>query len=265
MSRNKLLLLSGCIWGMLLLAAVAPQLFTSLDPIQSNPVKALKPLGAEGHLLGTDYLGRDVWARVVHGARSAMAMGLGATAIALVGGMLLGLAAGLGGKRLDDILNGCFDVLFAFPDLLLALLMITMLGAGSFNALLAIGIAGIPPFARLMRGEIRRIRNSEFVVSSVALGVPKGSIVLRHIIPNALGPVVVLASLFVGRAIIYGASLSFLGLGPARPTPEWGLMLADSQLYLGIAPWLAIFPGVAITLAAAGSVIFARALRRTEA
>ena len=264
MSKRKLLLFGGCIWGLLLLAALAPQLFTALDPIQSNPIKALKPLGTEGHLLGTDYLGRDVWGRLVHGARLATAMGLGATAIALVGGIILGLIAGLGGRRLDTLLNGCFDVLFAFPDLLLALLMITMLGAGSFNALLAIGIAGIPSFARMMRGEIRRIRNSEFVISSVALGVSKSDLVLRHIIPNALGPVVVLASLFVGRAIIYGASLSFLGLGPARPTPEWGLMLADAQLYLGMAPSLAIFPGIAITLAAAGSVILARAMRSSD-
>lgn len=262
MSRNKLLMLGGAIWGLLLVAAFWPQLFTVHDPIQSNPMRALKPLGTEGHWLGTDYLGRDVWARLVHGARPAMWMGMGATAIALTGGVLLGLISGLGRKRVDTFLNGAFDVLFAFPDLLLALLMITMLGVGSFNALLAIGISGIPTFARLMRGEIRRIRNSEFVMSSTALGVSRRANIMRHILPNAIGPVVVLASLFVGRAITYGASLSFLGLGPARPTPEWGLMLADAQLYLGAMPWLAIFPGVAITLAAAASVILARALRR---
>lgn len=263
MTKHKLLLLGGGIWALLMLAALWPQLFTAHDPIRSNPLMALKPLGTAGHWLGTDYLGRDVWARLVHGARPAMWMGLGATAIALTGGVILGLIAGLGGKRVDGVLNGAFDVLFAFPDLLLALLMITMLGAGSFNALLAIGISGIPTFARLMRGEIRRIRNSEFVQSSTALGVSRRASILQHILPNAAGPVVVLASLFVGRAITYGASLSFLGLGPARPTPEWGLMLADAQLYLSMMPWLAIFPGIAITLAAAASVILARALRRT--
>ncbi len=262
MSRNQLAI-SGLIWGALVLAALFPALFTGYDPLQSNPIAALKPIGTEGHLLGTDYLGRDVWARLVYGARSAIGMGLGAMAIAATVGVLLGLLAGLGGKWLDNLLNGLFDILFSFPDLLLALLMITMLGAGSLNALVAIGIAGIPSFARLMRGEIRRIRNSEFVQSSVALGVPRFTNIWRHIIPNALGPVAVLASLFVGRAITYGASLSFLGLGPARPTPEWGLMLADAQLYLSMAPGLALFPGLAITLAAAGSVLFARSIRRT--
>jgi peptide/nickel transport system permease protein len=248
----------------LLLAALAPGLFSALDPIRSDPLKALKPLGTPGHLLGTDYLGRDVWTRLVHGTSPAVWMGAGATLIAMCTGALLGFLAGLGSRRLDNILNGIFDILFSFPDLLLALLLITMLGTGGFNAMLAIGISGIPSFARLMRGEIRRVRNSEFVTSSVALGVPANKIVMRHILPNAVGPVAVLGSLYVGRAVIYGASLSFLGLGAARPTPEWGLMLADAQLYLAMAPWLAIFPGVAITLAAASTVLLARALGRAE-
>lgn len=248
------------IFGLFALAALAPQLFTSFDPLSANPLDALKaPSGA--HLFGTDNIGRDLWSRIIHGARTSMGMGVGALLISAGVGILLGSIAGLAGKRIDAALNGCFDILFAFPDLLLALLMITILGTGSFNTMLAIGIGGIPGFARVLRGEIIRLRQSAFVESSTALGVSRARVIGRHILPNAIGPVAVLASLYVGKAIIYSSALSFLGLGPARPTPEWGLMLADSQLYLTIAPWFAIFPGAAIMLAAVGSVLLARGLR----
>lgn len=248
------------IFGLFALAALAPQLFTGFDPLSANPLDALKaPSGA--HLFGTDNIGRDLWSRIIHGARTSMGMGVGALLISAGVGILLGSIAGLAGKRIDAALNGCFDILFAFPDLLLALLMITILGTGSFNTMLAIGIGGIPGFARVLRGEIIRLRQSAFVESSTALGVSRARVIGRHILPNAIGPVAVLASLYVGKAIIYSSALSFLGLGPARPTPEWGLMLADSQLYLTIAPWFAIFPGAAIMLAAVGSVLLARGLR----
>ena len=248
------------IFGLFALAALAPQLFTSFDPLSANPLDALKaPSGA--HLFGTDNIGRDLWSRIIHGARTSMGMGVGALLISAGVGILLGSIAGLAGKRIDAALNGCFDILFAFPDLLLALLMITILGTGSFNTMLAIGIGGIPGFARVLRGEIIRLRQSAFVESSTALGISRARVIGRHILPNAIGPVAVLASLYVGKAIIYSSALSFLGLGPARPTPEWGLMLADSQLYLTIAPWFAIFPGAAIMLAAVGSVLLARGLR----
>lgn len=261
LAGHKTLVAGVAILSLLSLVAVCPQLFTGIDPLRTSPLAALKPIGTPDHWLGTDYLGRDIWSRIVHGSRTGMMMGVGAMAIAVFFGSILGAWAGLSGRRMDAALNGSFDVMFAFPELLLALLMITMLGAGSFNAMLAIGIGGIPSFARMMRGEIRRIRFSGFIESSTALGVPRATNIRRHMLPNAIGPTVVLASLFVGRAIIYGASLSFLGLGPARPTPEWGLMLADAQLYLGMAPWVAIFPGAAIMLAATGSVLLARGLR----
>lgn len=248
------------IFGFFALAAIVPQLFTSFDPLGANPLDALKA-PSRAHLFGTDNIGRDLWSRIIHGARTSMGMGIGAMLISAGIGVLLGGIAGLAGKRIDAVLNGFFDILFAFPDLLLALLMITILGTGSFNTMLAIGIGGIPGFARVLRGEIIRLRQSTFVESSIALGVSRARIAWRHILPNAIGPVAVLASLYVGKAIIYSSALSFLGLGPARPTPEWGLMLADSQLYLTIAPWFAVFPGLAIMLAAIGSVLLARGLR----
>lgn len=261
--RNPYLLGGVTILGVLVLAALFPHLFSSIDPLEADPLNALQPPSAI-NWMGTDNIGRDIWSRVIAGTRTSIGMGLGATLIAAGIGTLLGVLAGLAGKKLDSILNGLFDVLFAFPDLLLALLMITVLGTGSFNAMLAIGLGGIPGFARMMRGEIISIRHSSYIESSTALGVSRHKVIVKHIIPNAIGPVAVLASLYVGKAIIYSSALSFLGLGPDRPTPEWGLMLADAQLYLGLAPWVAVFPGGAIMIAAIGSVLLARGLQRRQ-
>jgi len=259
--QNPALVTGAAILLAFVLPAVMPHFFASFDPLETDPLGALQAPGL-AHLLGTDNLGRDIWSRIVHGARTSIGMGTGATLIAAGIGTVLGVGAGLAGKRIDAALNGFFDVLFAFPDLLLALLMITVLGTGSLNTMLAIGIGGIPGFARMMRGDVIRIRQSGFVEASITLGVSPRLTAWRHVIPNAIGPVAVLASLYVGKAIIYSSALSFLGLGPERPTPEWGLMLADSQLYLAMAPWVAIFPGIAIMLATIGSVLLARGLRK---
>lgn len=252
------------IFAVALCAALAPGLFTAQNPLDNDLLSALKPPSA-AHPFGTDNIGRDIWSRVVHGASISLSMGLVATAISVSFGALLGLGAGLARPFGRKIAGGLIDILFAFPDLLLALMLLTALGSGPANTAIAIGLSGIPGFARLMQAEVLRLRGSGFIASSATLGIGARAVLLRHLLPNAVGPVIVLGSLFVGKAILYSSALSFLGLGPDRPAPEWGLMLSDAQLYLSIAPWMAIAPGAAIMIVVAASVLVARALRGEKA
>lgn len=245
----------------LALLAIAPGLFTSQNPLQTNYAAVLaRPSAA--HLLGTDNLGRDTWSRIVYGARASLEAGFGATVISVVVGSAFGVAAGVSGKVGDTILGRIIDVLFAFPSLLLALMAVVMLGTGEVNVMVAIGIADIPGFARIMRGEIFRLRNRPFVKSAIALGVPRRTVLWRHTLPNAVGPLLVLGTVNVGTSIIWISALSFLGLGTAPPQPEWGQMLSDAQLYLGVAPWVAIFPGIFIMLSVLGFGMVGRGLQR---
>lgn len=238
-------LLAGAGLLVLLIAAAVPSVFAADS--EADPVNAL--LGPSGaHWFGTDQLGRDVFARVVHGARYSIAIGLGATVLAVVVGSLLGLLSALGGRVVDQVLMRVVDIMLAFPELLLALVVVVIIGPGPVNALLAIGVAGVPSYARLVRSQALIVRRSGYVEAAVAMGLRRGTLVRRHVLPNTLGPVLVLATIGVGTAIIAGSALSFLGLGPKQPTPEWGSMLADGRDFLDSAWWVAVFPGAAITL-----------------
>ena len=241
--------------------ALVPGLFTGSDPLGTDVRGALASPGAD-HLFGSDNLGRDIWSRVVHGTRTSLAMALGATAISVLVGTLTGVLAGIWGRGVDRVLSRGFDVLFAFPDILIALVVIAMLGPGSANATIAIGIGGIPGFARLVRGEVIRLRDAGFVEAATLLGLPNLRVALRHTVPNALGPVIILATLNVGSTIISVSALSFLGFGAPPPTPEWGLMLAEGRLYLSAAPWMCLAPGIAITVAVIAFTLTGRGLRR---
>lgn len=239
--------IAAAVFGVLLVAAIWPQLFTSYDPVASAPAKALQGPSAE-HWLGTDQLGRDLLSRLVYGARYSITLGIGATVIGLVGGVVIGAISGYARGWLDRVVTRLLDVLLAFPEVLIALITITVLGPGEWSVLWAVGIGRIPASARLVRAEVLRIRNSGFVASGIGLGLSPARIIARHVVPNSLGPVLVNAVLGVGVSIIFGASLSFLGLGAVPPTPEWGLMLSEARQYLGIAPWIAIWPGLFITI-----------------
>ncbi|WP_245907319.1 ABC transporter permease [Leucobacter massiliensis] len=240
-------LLALAIFALLVLAAIAPTLFAAQDPIASDPRNSFASPSLE-HWLGTDQLGRDLFSRLIHGARYSILLGLGATLIGLVGGVLLGVLAGYARGVWDRAITRFLDVLLAFPDVLVALVTITVLGPGEWSLIWAVGLGRIPGSARLVRGEVLRIRESGFVRSGVGLGLGPARLILRHVVPNSLGPVLVNAVLGVGVCIIFGASLSFLGLGAVPPTPEWGLMLSEARQYLSIAPWTAIWPGIFITV-----------------
>lgn len=246
---------------LLIALSLLPRLFTPYDPLATNLLNVLKP-PSWAHPLGTDNLGRDTWSRILHGGRASLVMGLGAVAIGVVLGSLIGAIAALSGRLVDGLLSRVLDVLFAFPDLLLALVIIAVLGAGENNTMLALGLAGVPTYARVLRGEILKLKNTHFYDSSISLGIGRPAAVLRHVLPNALSPVVILGTMNIGRTIIGAAGLSFLGLGTKLPEPEWGLMLASGRSYMMIAPWLSIAPGLVITIAVCAFTLLGRGLNR---
>ncbi|WP_239308017.1 MULTISPECIES: ABC transporter permease [unclassified Frankia] len=227
--------------------AIAPGLFTDASPTDTDPVNALAAPGGS-HWFGTDQIGRDVFTRILYGARTSLLLGLGAIALAVGGGTLLGLTAALGGRVADLVLMRLADILIAMPPVLLALLVIAVLGAGTTNTVLAIAAALIPVYGRLVRAEAMVVRRSGYVEAAVGLGLRRGLLVARHVLPNALGPVLVLATVGFGTALIYASALSFLGLGTRPPAPEWGLMLSEGRDFLQTAWWIGVFPGAAIAV-----------------
>ncbi|MGW5352850.1 ABC transporter permease [Streptomyces sp. NPDC004031] len=251
-------------WAVLALLAVAvlwPGLLAHQAPDAVQPLDALKG-PSKAHLLGTDELGQDLYSRIVHGARPSLAVGLGATGIAVVAGTLLGVLSAAGGRVVDEIVMRVTDILLAFPGLLLALLVVAMLGPGTRNAVLAIGCSLTPGFTRLARGQALVIRDSGYVQAATVLGRRRAWIYLRHLLPNAVPPLLVFATVGVGTAIIAGSSLSFLGLGPKPPSPEWGAMLSQNRDLLDIAWAPAVLPGVAVTVTVLTINVVGRDLRR---
>ena len=242
------------------IAAIWPSLLTSTDPLAANPLNTLQPPSAE-HIAGTDSLGRDVLTRIIYGARYSLTIGIGATALAVTAGVLLGLVAGVGNKFVDGVIARAIDVLASFPEILLALVLIAFTGPGLGNLIVAIGIAGIPRFARVVRAQTQLVRHSGYVEQSRTFGLSWGRLVARHVLPNSLATIPVLATIGLGGAIIGAAGLSFLGLGPQPPTPEWGAMLAENRDYLRVAWWGAVFPGIAVVLTVVSSTVLGRALQ----
>jgi len=254
-------ILAGAVLLLLIVMAVAPGLFTDVDPLLTNALAAFQPPSAQ-HPFGTDQLGRDQFSRVVHGARLSLGMGFGATLVGLTAGLVLGLSAGLSRGTFDRILSRVIDVLYAFPEMLLAIVAVAVLGTGFGTLLLAIGIGSIPSYARVLRGQVIQVRSSGFAEAAVTLGQRRSLIAWRHILPNSIGPALVLATIGVGTAIIFGSALSFVGLGAQPPTPEWGLMLSDSRNYLTLAPWLALWPGVFLAATVVSVTVIGRWLQR---
>jgi peptide/nickel transport system permease protein len=242
--------------GFLLLvtfAAVTAPWITSLDPIVSDPVNRLRPpawqaAGAPTNPLGTDQLGRDIYTRLVYGARISLVVGLCTVLISAAVGSTMGLVAGYFGGRLGTGLMRLADVQLAFPFLLLALAVVATVGAGLLNVILILGIAGWATFARVVRAQVLAIREREFVEAVRALGARQPAVVVRHVVPNVLTPVIVLATATVANNIVVEASLTFLGLGVQPTIPSWGSMLADARDYLAVAWWMGIFPGLALML-----------------
>jgi peptide/nickel transport system permease protein len=242
------------------LAAAVPGLLAG-DPLAADPLHVLQPPSA-AHWFGTDQLGRDVFDRVVHGTRHSLFIGVAATLIGVTAGVLLGMLAGLTHKYADEALSRSFDALAAFPLLLLALLFIAVSGPGTAGLVLAIGIATLPHYARVARSQTLVVRRAGYVTQAVAFGDSRFRLVLRHVLPNVLGPIPVLAVIGLGEAILAAAGLSFLGLGPQPPSPEWGAMLAEGRNYLSIAWWETVLPGTVSTLTVISLTVVGRRLQR---
>jgi len=241
----------------LAVAALWPGLFTRIDPLQteiSNALAAPSP----AHPFGTDQTGRDVFARVVYGTQHSLVIGLVATLLALLGGLVVGTIAGIAPRAVDTVLSRIIDVLMAFPELLIALLVIAIVGPGESSLVVALAIAGVAVYARVSRIQTLVVRRSGYVRAARTLGVHPLVSVVRHVVPNTLGPLLVMATIGFGTSIAAAAGLSFLGLGSAPPTPEWGLILAEGRNFLGTAWWIAVFPGLAVT----GTVIAATVVGR---
>ncbi|CAD5108398.1 ABC transporter permease [Zestomonas carbonaria] len=264
LTRHPGLLLAGLFVGLLVLAAIEPALLVRGDPLAANAREAFQAPSA-AHWLGTDENGRDVLTRLVYGVRASLVMGLAATAIGLVAGIALGLLAGLGHRWIDSAIMRSVDVLLAFPDLLLALVIITFWGQGTLNAIIAVGIAGVPRYARMVRAQTRVVRGAAYVEAAITLGIARPLVILRHVLPNAIKPILILATIGIGGNIAAGASLSFLGFGAPPPAPEWGAMLSVGRNFLANAWWLVAAPGVAVTLTVVAITALGRALlRRSE-
>ncbi len=227
------------------LMAFAPQWFTEFNPLDGIAgAQRLAPQA--GHWLGTDQLGRDVWSRIVYGAGHSLSAALAAVAMGLVFGTALGTVAGALGGRVEAVVMRIVDILLAIPSLLLSLTVIILLGFGTLNAAMAVGVAAIASFARLSRAEVVRIRHSDYVEAAYGSGGTFLAVFWRHILPNALSPVLAFATLQFGQAILALSTLSFLGYGTPPPVPEWGLLIAEGRNYLSNAWWLTTFPGIAV-------------------
>ena len=250
---------ASVVLAVLILAAIVPGLFTPADPLQTEIANALLP-PSFAHPFGTDQSGRDVFARVVYGTQHSLVIGFTATLIALVAGLVIGTLSGIAPRGVDTVISRVIDVLMAFPEFLLALLIIAILGPGESSLIVAIAIASTPVYARVSRVQTLVVRRSGYVRAAKILGVPPLLTVVRHVVPNTLGPLLVMATIGFGTAIASAAGLSFLGLGPTPPTPEWGLILSEGRNFLGTAWWIAVFPGLAVTATVISATVVGRRL-----
>ncbi|NMB25728.1 MAG: ABC transporter permease [Firmicutes bacterium] len=236
----------GVLIFLILASTLAPWLAPH-DPYEQNLVMRFKPIGTKGHPLGTDSFGRDMLSRLLYGSRISLVVGLSSVTLGLVFGVTLGLIAGYY-RRLDNLIMRVIDVMLAFPGVLLAIAVVAALGPGMWNVVIAIGIWSIPTFARIVRGQVLAIKDSEYITATKAMGCRDGRILVKHILPNCLAPVIVYATMRIASSIMSAATLSFLGLGAQPPIPEWGAMIAEGRSFLYNAPHIATVPGLAIML-----------------
>jgi len=248
--KNKLAILGAVIFIVLIIISISADLIVDFekDAVAQNMKERLMTPN-EDHIFGTDQYGRDIFARIIFGSRVSLFVGLITIAISLTLGSLIGATAGYYGGKTDDILMRIMDIFLAIPSLLLAISIVAALGPGMINLLIALSVSQVPRFARIVRSSILSIKDQEFIEAAKACGTKNSRIILKHILPNAMGPIIVQATLNMASTILNIAALSFIGLGIQPPTPEWGSMLSDVKTQMRYYPYLAIIPGIAIIIA----------------
>ncbi len=243
--RNRLAMAGLAILCIFVLSAIFAPLITPFDPIKIDFGSAYQAPSSE-HLLGTDWLGRDNFSRILYGARISLLIGFISVAIGMVIGVPVGALSGYYGGKFDLLIQRIIDILIAFPGILLAIVVVTILGVGVENVMIAVGIASVPIYTRLVRGSVLSVKEQGYVSAAKALGIGDMRIIIRHIMPNCLGPIIVQSTFQIATAILWAAGLGFLGLGAQAPDPEWGRMLSDGRQYIRTAHHLTTYPGLAI-------------------
>jgi peptide/nickel transport system permease protein len=258
--KNRLALIGlGIVIFFIILAIIAPVIAPYSFKEQDLTKRLLAP--SSEHWFGTDDFGRDIFSRVVYGARISLWVGFFSVLGSVVLGTALGIISGYYGRWVDAVISRIFDIMLAFPSILLAIAVVAILGPSLQNALIAIAVINIPNFGRLVRSKVLSVKQEEYIMAARAVGMKDSRILFRHILPNSISPVIVQATLAIATAIIEAAALGFLGMGAQAPTPEWGKMLSDSKQYLMQAPWTLFFPGMAIMLTVLGFNLMGDGLR----
>lgn len=258
--KNKIALAGFIIVSFFIILAVLASFLAKEGINEQVMTDRLQPPSKE-YWLGTDDFGRDILSRVIHGARISLWVGFSSVIGSVIVGSILGIIAGYYGRWIDTIISRFFDIMLAFPSILLAISIVAVLGPSLRNALIAIAIINVPNFGRLIRSKVLSIKEDEYIMAAKGIGMKDSRILFSHILPNSMAPVIVQGTLAIATAILEAAALGFLGLGAQAPTPEWGKMLADSKDYIQTAPWTMIFPGLAIMLTVLGFNLMGDGLR----
>ena len=249
--RNRMAMAGLVVLAIFILSAIFAPLITTHDPIKTDLRNAFHEPSDE-HILGTDWLGRDNFSRILYGSRISLAIGFISVSIGMFIGVPIGALSGYYGGRFDLLVQRAIDILIAFPGILLAIVIVTILGVGVENVMIAVGVASVPIYTRLVRGSVLAVKEQGYISAAKALGIGDARIILRHIMPNCLGPIIVQSTFQIATAILWAAGLGFLGLGAQPPDPEWGAMLSKGREYIRTAHYLTTYPGLAILLMVLG-------------
>lgn len=258
--KNRIAMLGLCVIVLFLLCAVFAPSIARYDPIATNFGKALSKPSAQ-HWLGNDELGRDLFSRIIFGSRISLVIGLISVVIGLALGVPIGALTGYFGGKLDLFAQRVIDIMIAFPGILLAIIVVTVLGVGVENVMIATGIASVPVYARLVRGSVLSIKKLGYISAAKALGIGEVAIIFGHVLPNCIGPVIVQSTFQIATSILWAAGLGFLGLGAQPPIPEWGAILSKGRVYMRVAPHLTTYPGLAIFFMVLGFNLLGDGLR----
>lgn len=249
LKQNKMAMVGLVLLAILVLLALFANVIADYDDVAIKQNTEIRREGPSAdHWMGTDHLGRDIFARIIHGSRVSLMVGFVAVGLALIVGGILGAIAGFYGGRIDNTIMRIMDVFLAIPSILLAIAIVSALGGNLFNLMIAVGISSIPQYARIVRASVLTVKDEEFIEAARAIGASDSRIIRKHIIPNALAPVIVQGTLGVAGAILSTSGLAFIGLGIPKPQPEWGAMLSDGREFLRHAPHITTFPGIAIMI-----------------